>query len=87
MGGLVFATPSNRAFYSTKADNFSPRLGFAWTPIAQTSIRGGFGIFNNNVGRQNAIAPGYNQSTAMQVTTNSYQSPATTLSNPFPTGF
>ncbi len=86
MGGLVFATPSDRAFYSTKDDNFSPRLGFAWTPLRETSVRGGFGIFNDNVGRQNAIAPGYNQTTAMPITTNSYLSPATTLSNPFPNG-
>lgn len=86
MGGLVFATSSNRAFYTTKADNFSPRLGFAWTPLAQTSIRGGMGIFNDYVGRQDAIAPGYNQTTSMQVTTNSFLSPATTLSNPFPAG-
>ena len=72
----------------TKADNISPRLGFAlWpAPLPQTSIRGGFGIFNDNVGRQNAIAPGYNQSTAMPITTNNYLSPATTLSNPFPNG-
>ena len=86
MGGLVFATPSDRNFYQTKMDNFSPRLGFAWTPVAQTSIRGGFGIFNDNVGRQDAIAPGYNQTTQMLVTNNSYLSPATTLSNPFPSG-
>ena len=86
LGGVTFASASNRAFYSTKNDNISPRLGFAWTPISQTSIRGGFGIFNDNVGRQNAIAPGYNQTTAMPVTTNSYLSPATTLSNPFPNG-
>ncbi len=86
MGGLVFATPSDRAYYQTKLDNFSPRLGFAWTPLAQTSIRGGFGIFNDYVGRQDAIAPGFNQTTSMQVTTNSYLTPATTLSNPFPAG-
>jgi hypothetical protein len=86
MGGLVYATPSNRNFYATKADNISPRLGFAWTPLPQTSIRGGFGIFNDNVGRQNAISPGYNQQTAMPITTNSYLTPATTISNPFPAG-
>jgi hypothetical protein len=86
MGGLVFATPANRNFYTTVADNFSPRFGFAYTPIRETSIRGGFGIFNDNVGRQDAIAPGFNQTTTMQATTNSYLSPTVTLSNPFPGG-
>jgi len=85
-GGLIYATPSSRALYSTKNDNFSPRIGFAWTPISNTSIRGGFGLFNDNVGRQNPSAPGYNQQTAMVTTTNGGLTPATTLSNPFPSG-
>src|SRR5450756_1470770 len=47
-GGLVFASPNNRALYQTKATNFSPRIGFAYTPVPNMSIRGGFGIFNNS---------------------------------------
>ncbi len=86
MGGLVFATPSNRSLYQTRADDFSPRVGLAWTPLDNTVVHAGFGIFNDSLGRQNAISPGYNQTTQMVPTTNNYLSPATTLSNPFPNG-
>jgi len=36
---------------STDADNFSPRVGFAWSPLASqaTVIRGSFGLFYNRV--------------------------------------
>src|ERR1035437_28345 len=32
LGGLTFASASNRNVYTTKSSIFSPRLGFAWTP-------------------------------------------------------
>ena len=85
-GGVIFATPSNRDFYQTKADNFSPRFGFAWTPQQRMSIRGGFGIFNNSVGRVDPIATGYNQTTSLLASNNGYLTPAATLDNPFPGG-
>jgi hypothetical protein len=86
MGGLIFATNSNRDLYQTKATNFSPRFGLAWTPLDKTTVHAGIGIFNDSVGRENAISPGYNQTTQELVTSNNYLSPATTLSNPFPSG-
>jgi len=86
MGGLVFATSSNRNLYQTRGTDFAPRLGIAWTPVDKTTVHGGIGIFNDSVGRQNAISPGYNQTTQELVTSNNYLSPATTLSNPFPAG-
>jgi hypothetical protein len=86
MGGLVYATPNNRDFYQTKADNFSPRVGVAWTPLPNTAVRGGVGIFNDTTGLHPAIATGYSQTTQMQPTTNSYLSPSATLTNPFPAG-
>ncbi len=30
-------------------NNFAPRLGFAWSPVSETVIRGGYGIFYNAV--------------------------------------
>jgi len=35
------------ALTNTVYDFFAPRLGFAWSPSEKTSIRGGFGIYNN----------------------------------------
>lgn len=85
-GGLVFASSSNPAFYQTQANNFSPRLGFAWTPLPKMSLRGGYGIFYNAIGRVDAIASGFNQTTQLQASLDGYLTPYGTLSNPFPTG-
>jgi hypothetical protein len=85
-GGLVFAGANNRALYQTTATNFSPRIGFAYTPVPNMSIRGGFGIFNNSVGRVDPIATGFNQTTQLQGSLDGYLTPNGTLSNPFPTG-
>jgi hypothetical protein len=86
MGGLTYASPNNRNIYQTKADNFSPRFGFAWTPEPNMSLRGGMGIFNNSVGRLDPIATGYNQTTTVSASQNGYLTPYSTLDNPFPTG-
>ncbi len=85
-GGLVFADPAHRALYQTAATNFSPRIGFAYAPIPRFSLRGGFGIFNNSVGRVDPIAPGFNQTTVLQASLDGYLTPNSTLSNPFPPG-
>jgi hypothetical protein len=37
VGGPFFQNPTLR--------NFGPRFGFAWSPMAATAVRGGFGIF------------------------------------------
>ena len=98
-GGLTFASPSNPAAYKMDSHMFSPRIGFAWNPAAlggKTAIRGGFGIFVYPIGIDGGPAPsssqapinqeGFSQTTQMVVTNNSYLTPATTLSNPFPNG-
>ena len=35
---------SDRALVNPDRNNFGPRLGFAWTPIEKTVVRGGYGI-------------------------------------------
>ena len=87
-GGVVYASPSDRAPYSTAPVYVSPRIGFAYSPdfFHQTlAIRGGFGIFVNPLGDYNAgPSYGYSQTTNFVTSTNNMLSPATALNDPFP---
>ncbi len=88
-GGLIFATPDNRSAYATSNKAFAPRIGVAWSPTAlhgKTVIRSGFGIFYFNFGTVTPQQPGFSGTTNYVATNNSYLTPATTLSNPFPGG-
>lgn len=86
LGAPSYASANNRGLYKTATTNFSPRFGFAWTPEQKMSLRGGMGIFNNSVGRQDPIALGYNQTTSLLATNDGYLTPYGTLDNPFPGG-
>ena len=88
-GGLLFADSNHRDPYSTSNKAFAPRFGVAWTPQAlhdRTVIRSGIGIFYYNYGTVTPNQQGFSQSSTYVTTNNSYLSPATTLSNPFPSG-
>jgi Carboxypeptidase regulatory-like domain len=92
-GGLVFAgqngTPSQVYVWNT--DQFDPRVGFAYTALRSTVVRGGFGMVyaplelsNNAVG----FAPntGYSSSTSWNTSQNGGLNPYNVLSNPYPQG-
>jgi hypothetical protein len=88
-GGLLFATPDNRAAYTTSHKSFSPRLGVSWSPGAlkgRTVIRAGVGMFYYNYGVINGQQPGFSATNAYVATNDSFLTPAATLSNPFPNG-
>jgi hypothetical protein len=88
-GGLLFASGSNRDPYTTSDKAFAPRVGLAWSPKAlhdKTVFRSGIGIFNYNYGTVTPNQQGFSASTSYVTTSNSYLTPATTLSNPFPSG-
>lgn len=93
LGGLTFASANNPNVYNTKSSIWSPRVGAAWTPAKlghKTVLRGGFGLFvspNGINGAQTLNQEGFSQTTTYVATSNNYLSPASTLSNPFPSGF
>jgi hypothetical protein len=89
VGGLLFASPSQRSAYQTPHTSFSPRLGITWTPTAlhnRTVFRAGTGIFYYTYGVIAPIQPGFSSSNSFVPTNDNYQTPAATLSNPFPNG-
>jgi len=56
-GALWYAGQNgHRSLTETRPDIFSPRLGFAWAPGKDWSVRGAFGIYNIIAG-QNITAP------------------------------
>jgi len=88
-GGLSFASSGNRDPYTTSNKEFAPRIGASWSPTAlhaRTVIRSGIGIFYVNPGTVTPNQQGFSASTTYVATSNSYLTPATTLSNPFPAG-
>lgn len=71
--------------YSNK---WGPRFGFAYQLNSKTVLRGGYGIFwapQFALGAPIATV-GYNQTTPYVASTNNNQTPANSLSNPFPSG-
>ena len=82
----MFANPDDRSVYNTYPYAFSPRLGFSWSPLSKTVIRGGVGVFYNTYGTTGIQQPGFSQQTALAATLDNYVTPAATLSNPFPSG-
>src|SRR5262249_15456879 len=88
-GGLLFASSDHRNPYTTPHTSFAPRFGISWSPAAlhnKTVIRAGTGIFYYNYGVLLSQQPGFSVQNQYVATSNSFLSPATTLSNPFPNG-
>ena len=66
MGALWFGTTKANGRASLQANVFStflPRLGFSWQPLANTTVRGGFGVYDHimtlddySVGLGNALS-------------------------------
>ncbi len=90
-GNIIYATASNRSAYSLPPVYVSPRIGFAYAPDfahGTMSIRGGFAVYVNPfTDYQSNWGPqyGFSQSTSFVGSTDNDLTPATTLSQPFPT--
>jgi TonB dependent receptor len=87
-GGLLFAGANGQPRGQTNLDrnNFSPRIGVAFSLTPKTILRGGYGLF---YGASTVLAEsrlGFSVSTPWVVSNDGSLTPANTLSNPFPTG-
>jgi len=96
-GGLTY--PTDGTVYKNNSGFFSPRFGFSYSLTPLTVLHGGFGIFVQPetlatlaaTGTYSSSAlsnqEGFSASTSYVATNNNYLTAATTLSNPFPSGF
>ena len=74
-----------RAAFNTDWNNIQPRVGAAFQLTPTTVLRGGFGIsYIPQVSFGNSF--GFSQSTPYVATLDAGQTPASTVSNPFPSG-
>jgi outer membrane receptor protein involved in Fe transport len=89
-GGLVYPGTAgrDRTLLSSSDTNFQPRLGFAYQLHPKTVLRGGYGISFVPSTQQgyDGSAIGFSSSTSMVTSNDGGRTPATTISNPFPTG-
>jgi hypothetical protein len=89
-GVMQFAgTAGNRTYEGRPLrDKFGPRVGVAYQLDSKTTLRAGWGIFYAPTffGVDTATAPGYVQVNTYVASNNGNQTPANSLSNPFPQG-
>ena len=48
---MIMASDQDRYLVDPDRNNFGPRLGFAFTPVEKTAVRGGYGINYTHVNR------------------------------------
>src|SRR5581483_6146733 len=91
MGGITFANVNGqpRGMYDAPKRNFMPRVGFAYSLDPKTVLRGGYGIFFDQVGLtvQTFNQYGFSASTVTYPSTDNGLSFPGTLANPFFTGY
>ena len=89
-GGLTYAGVNGQpsGLYNAPKLDFAPRVGFAYSLNKSTVLRGGYGIFFDQLGitTQSPIQTGYSQTTNIVPTLDNGVTFAATLANPFPNG-
>ncbi len=89
-GGVLFAglNGNQRDIGDLSRTKFAPRLGASYQLTPKTIVRGGYGILYapTRYDPVAALAPGYTQTSNYVASNDNDQTPANTLSNPFPQG-
>ncbi|MDX2268592.1 MAG: carboxypeptidase regulatory-like domain-containing protein [Bryobacter sp.] len=89
-GGVFFASDGKQTIYEPYRYNFSPRLGFSWSPKflgSGTVVRGGFGVFVATYGTFGIQQPGFSRQTELVADNGTvFTQPFGTLANPYPNG-
>ncbi len=86
LGGLLYATPSNRRWGKTYWNDWDPRLGFAYRLRHNTVLRGGFGIYHSIYWGSFTRQGGFTAQTPVTASINGV-TPVNLLDNPFPSGY
>lgn len=84
LGGLEFASPSNRRYYRNQPNHFQPRFGASYALTPRIVFHGGVGMTYLN-SLEGPIAQGFSASTSYIATTDNTHV-ATSFANPFPSG-
>ena len=89
-GGLMFAGVDGRprSLWDIDRNNFSPRIGLAWSVSPRFVVRAGYGIFFEGVGadRVDVFQQGFTERTNLVPSFDNGQTFRATLANPFPDG-
>jgi hypothetical protein len=90
-GGLLFAGVGGvpTGLWDTDRNNFAPRIGFAWTLNQKTVLRGGYGVFFQQIGAafNDVQQQGFSQRTSLVSSLDNGLSFVASTGNPFPDGF
>ncbi|HKW19717.1 MAG TPA: TonB-dependent receptor [Terriglobales bacterium] len=88
IGTTLFPNTFGRRNVPVDRNNWGPRLGFAYQLAQNTVVRGGAGVYYGMSVATNFQYPGtaFRKSATMFFTNDNFDTRATTLSNPFPSG-
>ncbi|MEK7407671.1 MAG: carboxypeptidase regulatory-like domain-containing protein [Acidobacteriota bacterium] len=90
LGGLLFAGVGGmpRGLFDVDRNNFSPRIGLAYSLGLRTVVRAGYGVFFESLGvdRSSVQQQGFNQRTGLTPSLDNGLTFRATLANPFPDG-
>ncbi len=91
LGGLTFPGVNGRSRHLTSRDrnNFAPRIGIAFSLDARTVLRGGYGVFYDQLGtsRLSFNQTGFSRTTSLVSSLDNGQTYIASIANPFPNGF